>query len=1454
MKESVTFLHHQETNMDSNLLSSESNASESEPISKRRKLNDSPAVLSETGASTSAGTCISNSSSSASSETEIIDASCSGVVEKQSQLQPSSSQTQTSIESGPQSAHDHVNGHGQTVNTLSSSEYVFSSDDSGTSVLTAASSSNTPKSPSPSASANQSAATTSIAKQETVPVTPVVESTGDVENDTSTSIHKQNVNVNLPIEKMINTPQPPLKSTTMSHLKTKYMSQLEYMNREFKKLERQLLGARTRNGQETAGSRERREKLHSFILHLEDTMKQIELGCTLENEGKSTVGIAFSSMGGTTNTSSVSSSSGTDQIKNENNNNVGHTSMSSENQSLSTVRSQLNEEEEEAKEEFARTSALTKLTKEKEEEENVQRLEEHILGNLLPVKDRLTRQLAAQKGAPRNPAGMPVSRRGLQPSTVDKGKGTFAAAAEKRRLAQMMQQQETQQGQDSLNKQPINPQSAGPIARHAAKTQFGKPLGGGSSLTQKLHGTTLGSHQRTHGDGVGIGGDNSKANIGNVTTENTPNAVRKVIYAGMTPGSRQVKSGVSAATGVHDMKIENPTLKNLTIRNASKETSTVISTAPPPPMPFRKVTKNQQQTLSSNPIKSAVPHPLSNHNQTNSAHSASTKVTESPYSAGSSNRATVISKCTVPPPPPGHEMTVVPKTKKSLKDPMLTEEERQEIKVRRKARKIEKRRAEERQRQLILQQQEQEQILQQKQQQQQQASCGMRRAGKSCNGRSVSSQRKGPRIVEYMCALCNETYKSTCDYNPWWALTSHECVKCGKVQIPRLDISTPENTIEYHPALLAHAANDESAKSANKNVTTPSLANISIKGYMQRQTSLVKGNIYNNSNALGSDDDIETSDSDDSDYDNDDDDDEMTPSAKAEHEDFGKDYSGPKFNSYDASRLLIMIQHASTCPGRHKTQKVRDVCTNIKYLMLHVRDCPGTTSTYDICPYPWCRKTKHLLYHLVSCTEPKKCEICSPVTLTPELQQLCGLNQYRREKQIERNKAASARNIPLHKTSIKAHGTNINATNLNIKKEQETSIPSRREVVVLKQNKDTDNVVSLPIPKRHELVVKQESVNIMQQPLTVEKSLSVPSPIPPAKTVEGTRLIPSSSSRNSSLNHPGTRPVPSPIPAPPLAVAASDVTQANIMSSSALSQQNRSKHPGAPANSQVNMKDTPQTITAVSPAIAAAPANPLLSSSSTNNVSTKSHHSISTCRPVTISVNPNLNQVQSSNASTQHTVSRNVAVTKPTSSISTNLPIIKPVNSSAPTSNIARTDASVSTNIPETKPTNFPVTKPTNTFVAASKPKTNPDNSKLNPPEFNSVDSSNLCNGSNISCDPNNNNNNSCHTFKIEGENGNQAGSQYLSKSENLKDKVTTIGGDNGVHEDIKCDLKESATPETKNKPILMKQESNTQDTCPVEPNKTSIDLMSSQKLPPKSTCVGKIPKTASETMLEVGC
>jgi hypothetical protein len=158
------------------------------------------------------------------------------------------------------------------------------------------------------------------------------------------------------------------------HLKERYHNELTYMSLEFEKLEQQLLGAR--KTEESAGSRERREKLHSFIIHLTDTLQQIEAGVQQEASSGS-----VASTGAATVTESIDDGSKHSQ----------------------------------------------------DHEDVVHKLEEHIIANLLPVKVRLKKQLEAQQGAKHNPAGMPHTS-GWNHRSDTGEKGMFAAAAEKKRI------------------------------------------------------------------------------------------------------------------------------------------------------------------------------------------------------------------------------------------------------------------------------------------------------------------------------------------------------------------------------------------------------------------------------------------------------------------------------------------------------------------------------------------------------------------------------------------------------------------------------------------------------------------------------------------------------------------------------------------------------------------------------------------------------------------------------------------------------------------------------------------------------------------------------------------------------------------------------------------------------------------------------------------------------------
>ena len=248
--------------------------------------------------------------------------------------------------------------------------------------------------------------------------------------------------------------------------------------------------------------------------------------------------------------------------------------------------------------------------------------------------------------------------------------------------------------------------------------------------------------------------------------------------------------------------------------------------------------------------------------------------------------------------------------------------------------------------------------------------------------------------IEYICAICNEHYPFNCgeNMNPWWALSSHDCPKCGKTQIPRLDINLHANAIEYHPALLAHLdegntkidtgdlvgiaevtsssyppLDSSTTISANTPVMTtttttslpmglhattaykPSAIAVTTQSGMPYVTrgpinpALAAGiardtSSYSDSDVSHTDesdgeggsasvngglnydessDDEDVAIKGDNTMDGDaDDDDSVAREESVEREEFGYEYKGEKMSDDQARRLLVLIEHASTCPGR----------------------------------------------------------------------------------------------------------------------------------------------------------------------------------------------------------------------------------------------------------------------------------------------------------------------------------------------------------------------------------------------------------------------------------------------------------------------------------------------------------------------------------------------------------
>lgn len=60
--------------------------------------------------------------------------------------------------------------------------------------------------------------------------------------------------------------------------------------------------------------------------------------------------------------------------------------------------------------------------------------------------------------------------------------------------------------------------------------------------------------------------------------------------------------------------------------------------------------------------------------------------------------------------------------------------------------------------------------------------------------------------------------------------------------------------------------------------------------------------------------------------------------AEEELDDFEEEDS---MTASQAARLVVLMGHARTCPGLHKSPAHAEVCRNVKYLMLHIRDCDG---------------------------------------------------------------------------------------------------------------------------------------------------------------------------------------------------------------------------------------------------------------------------------------------------------------------------------------------------------------------------------------------------------------------------------------------------------------------------------------------------------------------------------
>jgi hypothetical protein len=778
---------------------------------------------------------------------------------------------------------------------------------------------------------------------------------------------------------------PPLKASTFHHLHRKYGPELDYMLVEFKKLERQLLGAPIHQQQnppkaEPKGSRERREKLHGFILHLEDTVRQIEEGCAME---KSEEGIAHQIVDDVLLMNTDQKQPLAEEEKKSSDVSLEQPTTSPQPNAQITPSDDNKTPgsmEGPAKKFTAAEASLSALPPEKEREESVQRLEEHILANLLPVKVRLTKQLAAQKGATRNPLTAPV-RAGAPATSAG---GTIAEAVEAKRKAQ----------EEELLKKQLQ-------QRHSSGSQYGKPIGAaGSSLTARLHGGVLGN-----------------AAAGATATGSSPNK-RPILYAGVAPGSTQVPSSINAVSGAHPDMIGKDATKAVALaeeerrrlktleENAARVALGVATKPPPPgsaldhrkpaalPTPLAKQPEGPATLAAraravalaaansggptskiSRPNQQFPPRSLQQHHLRKGpplAAAANAAIAHSKAAHMYAKPAATYHSFPIPAMPPKPKK---PHVKPNFDDPTLTPEQKFELRMKEARWRQRKRRRERRRKQLEGYYQAAGAYHAVPVQQQPPAPAPSLSPPQGTQPERVISTAVaptaslkpnlppalppppppaptvpvptppppvaqaprpkqntvyGPRPVEYVCAVCNEAYMSTCEFNPWWALTSHDCPKCGKPQIPKLDISIPSNEIDYHPALLSQEDNikgHSSSVSASASASAPVASISQVTQPMQfvpRPPSHLKKNFSLSDSEVSFTDESdgeggggkydESSEEEDTNYDNDMD--SVTREERAEKEEFGFEYKGETLSEDQSKRLLVLIEHASICPGR----------------------------------------------------------------------------------------------------------------------------------------------------------------------------------------------------------------------------------------------------------------------------------------------------------------------------------------------------------------------------------------------------------------------------------------------------------------------------------------------------------------------------------------------------------
>ena len=242
--------------------------------------------------------------------------------------------------------------------------------------------------------------------------------------------------------------------------------------------------------------------------------------------------------------------------------------------------------------------------------------------------------------------------------------------------------------------------------------------------------------------------------------------------------------------------------------------------------------------------------------------------------------------------------------------------------------------------------------------------------------------------VEYQCSSCRNVYSSKQKLNPWWALVKERCPDCGESQIPRIDISSQQNQIDCHPALLAEEGEEENE---DEDLESFSIDLNYTRGDISMEDSVVSKK-DNTKTVLSRTENLE----DNAKKDRGDGTERIGMTGIAIHNgSLAEVEETNALNPAQAAQLLVLISHARTCSGKHESFGQREICRATKFLMLHIRDCDGKLLDGSDCCFSWCKACKNLLTHLVSCVDQDKCIVCNSKDLPSKIDELKGVNAIR---------------------------------------------------------------------------------------------------------------------------------------------------------------------------------------------------------------------------------------------------------------------------------------------------------------------------------------------------------------------------------------------------------------------------------------------------------------------------